>query len=843
MATLRDRLAYVSYLVCAAAALALTVHAQTPDEVAKRSFSLFGLPADRVAQAEHRGVTVSVAEQGFAVPTLNLSCHTRTPLKIGEKEFAKGVGTHSKGRFVFRLNEPFARLIAEVGLDNNADTVRGGTGSVVFAVVVDGIGKAKTPVCRVGDPVQLLDVDVSGAREIEVRIDDAGDGISFDQADLAEIRLIRVDGTEYPLEEKLTSLARRGLFLDINGVPFRFQYGDRPSSELLRNETSYDASKADANVARFTRSWMLSEGVKCTLEERLFFSFLTMGDERPLMVGDYRLTFENTGNTPSAILRDLDSLWIPALPCGPQTTLIKSRGGLSGERGPDLAFTIERCVLNDQPGPVTMTVNGGRSSNGDLPLFQVHDAASDSGIFVGIGWSGQWEAQVGIDKATGQLSLRAGMPGIHLRIPPGERIVTPRILIGGYRGNERKGANTLRRLLYTHYTPLLEGQKPLPPISFSTWFTMDNRIDEERLLATAKAAASLGLEYFCIDSGWFGKGFPEGVGNWEIDRAKFPNGLKPITEFVNGHGMKLGLWFEPERAEPGTQLAVEHPEWIRGHLVWLGAKEAQDWIIDHLDRVISENNIEWIRYDFNTEPLPEWDKMDGSDERGLAQIRHIMGFYRVLDEIMARHPSLLTEGCASGGRRIDIETIARSHTFWKSDYTTGIPNLRFQVTGGNYFLPGNYLNVNLLFPAKPFEYHSLFGGPLGFGILFAEMSPQQLDDIRKQIIHYREIRRYLIEDYYPLFEQSLDEKEWTGWQFHDPKDDSGIIVVIRPTASPYTGASVRLSGINVSRWYGVADVVAGTTVEVRGKDLAEGYSIDVGDCPGSRVLHYKPLPS
>jgi len=823
------------------AALTLTIHAQTPEGAAKHSSSLFSLSAEEITQAEAHGVTVSVAEQGYAVPTLNLSCHTRTPLKIGEKEYTKGVGTHSKGRFVFRLNEPFVRLKADVGLDNNADTVRGGTGSVTFTVFVDGIEKAKTPVCRVGEPAQLLDVDIAGAKEIEIRVDDAGDGISFDQADLAGIRLMRTDGSEYPLEEKLTSVARRGLFLDINSVPFRFWYGDRPSSELLSAETSYDASKAGADVARVTRSWMLSEGVKCTLEERAFFSFFGMGEEGLLIVGDYRLTFENTGNTPSAVLRDLDSLWIPALPCGPQTTLIKSRGGLSGDHGADLAFVIEHCVLNDQPDPVTMTVNGGRSSNGDLPFFQIHDATSNSGIFVGIGWSGQWEAQVGIDKTTGQLSLRAGMPGIHLRIPPGERIVTPRILIGGYRGDERKGANTLRRLLYTYYTPLLEGQKPLPPISFSTWFTMDNQISEERLLATAKAAEDLGIEYFCIDSGWFGKGFPEGVGNWEIDRAKFPNGFKPITEFVNGHGMKLGLWFEPERAEPGTQLAVEHPEWIHGHLVWLGAKETQDWIIDHLDRIISENNIEWIRYDFNTEPLPEWDKMDGPEERGLAQIRHIMGFYRVLDEIMARHSSLLIEGCASGGRRIDLETIARSHTFWKSDYTTGIPCLRFQVTGGNYFLPGNYLNVNLLFPAKPFEYHSLFGGPLGFGIKFAEMSPQQLDDIRKQIAQYREIRRYLIEDYYPLFEQSLDEKEWTGWQFHDPKDGSGIVIAVRPAASPYTGASVKLSGIDVSRRYKVTDIVADTSVDVEGRRLAEGYGIDADDCPGSRLLHYEPL--
>ena len=132
--------------------------------------------------------------------------------------------------------------------------------------------------------------------------------------------------------------------------------------------------------------------------------------------------------------------------------------------------------------------------------------------------------------------------------------------------------------------------------------------------------------------------------------------------------------------------------------------------------------MRWIRWDFNTSPLDVWNSMDAPDQKGLAQIRHIMGLYSVLDRLMASCPDLLIEGCASGGRRIDLETVKRSHTFWKSDDTGDIPSMRFHETGGNTFLPGVLLNTNVL-PVSgselPFDIASIFGGPLGFPMQLA----------------------------------------------------------------------------------------------------------------------------
>ena len=148
----------------------------------------------------------------------------------------------------------------------------------------------------------------------------------------------------------------------------------------------------------------------------------------------------------------------------------------------------------------------------------------------------------------------------------------------------------------------------------------------------ASAAAPLGVEYLCLDAGWFDDGFPHGVGNWTVDQTKFPDGLKPVADHVHRLGMKFGK------------------------------PEAQKLILETISRYVTEVGVDWIRYDFNIAPLGFWQAAEGQDEQGLAQLRYMNGLYDMLAKLMARHPNLLIEQCASGGRRIDLETVRYGHT-------------------------------------------------------------------------------------------------------------------------------------------------------------------------------------
>src|ERR1035441_5589231 len=127
-------------------------------------------------------VSLVSARQDWKHLTPDVSCHTLTPLQIGQKHYAKGLGAHANGTATFRLHAPFATFVADVGVDVNPDT-QGQRGSVIFTVKVDGQEALRTPVCRGGEPPRAISLPLTNATMLELVVSDAGDGISYDQAD------------------------------------------------------------------------------------------------------------------------------------------------------------------------------------------------------------------------------------------------------------------------------------------------------------------------------------------------------------------------------------------------------------------------------------------------------------------------------------------------------------------------------------------------------------------------------------------------------------------------------------------------------------------------------------
>jgi len=309
-------------------------------------------------------------------------------------------------------------------------------------------------------------------------------------------------------------------------------------------------------------------------------------------------------------------------------------------------------------------------------------------------WSGGWAVR--FDRAPdGQLVIRGGIEGVDLALAPGASVPLAGALLGFYQGDLIAGGTALRRCLRARYLPPLDGRRPLPPVSYDHWFQFQLRFDEEVLRRQADAAAALGIEYFVVDAGWYagcvaaeegGLGFQAGVGNWtDVDPARFPRGIRPFADYVRSKGMRFGLWFEPERVASGSRLAREHPDWLipwpadadrrlefappmwnhpeRYALLDFGRAAVREWVCALFDRLVPEWGLEWIRWDFNIQPRFHWEMADAPGRRGEHQLAHVAGLYAVLDHVRRAHPGLLIEGCASGGRRIDLGTLRRSHTY------------------------------------------------------------------------------------------------------------------------------------------------------------------------------------
>jgi alpha-galactosidase len=136
-------------------------------------------------------------------------------------------------------------------------------------------------------------------------------------------------------------------------------------------------------------------------------------------------------------------------------------------------------------------------------------------------------------------------------------------------------------------------------------------------------------------------------------------------------GARKFLWFEPERVHSGTWLTENHPERILGGKsgrLNVGRPEVRQWLTEHVDRLIAEQGIDLYRQDFNIDPLDLWRKNDAPDRQGLTENRHVTGYLAYWDELRRRHPHMLIDSCASGGRRNDLETMRRAVPLLRSDY-------------------------------------------------------------------------------------------------------------------------------------------------------------------------------
>jgi alpha-galactosidase len=387
--------------------------------------------------------------------------------------------------------------------------------------------------------------------------------------------------------------------------------------------------------------------------------------------------------------------------------------------------------------------------------------------------------------------------------------------------------------------------------------------------ALVDAAAEVGQEIFEVDAGWY-QGTPyspywdmrntwpaisHSLGNWELgeERSRFPSGLKDLADYVRSKGMKFGLWFELERAGPDSFLAKKYPDWIlqnetKWRMVDFGNPEVQDYFSKILDRYIRTLKLAYIRWDCNLHDISAfWAMKDSPNRRGMSEIRHIEGIRRVEQFVRDRHPDVILESCASGGRRIDLATLQNRHTAWISDATAGASIIRFHLEGLNYLLPGSrqlvafaprkrdFAKPDFVFP--DIDCQCCFAGAFGTAgklHLWPETMKQRM---RLHIDVYKGLRRYLAEHFYLLIPQSQTLDTWAAWQFHDRQADRGFVQAFR-IESPKQRNKILPKGIDPSAEYEFTDPYTGDTFTISGAELtATGLALNLAK-NSSRVLVY-----
>lgn len=466
---------------------------------------------------------------------------------------------------------------------------------------------------------------------------------------------------------------------------------------------------------------------------------------------------------------------------------------------------------------------GGRSSDLHLPLLislASQDPKSD-GLFCGMEWSGGWymehqglvkpkDTEYSLAHESDQSQLTIGIKVNGICLQPGEILNLPAVHIGFFSGGRRAGTLGLRKYLHEHVCAQYHDKPMIPIVSYDHWFGIDNSLNETIMREQAVRAADLGVETFVVDASWFPGDFPYGVGNWEqVDELKFPQGLEPLADYVRELGMGFGLWFEPERACQGTRVVELNPEWFikledkNEFLMNLALKAAQDYLITMIGGWVERLNIVWIRWDYNIEPLTYWENNDPTLK---IQFHYMEGLYRVLDTLIDKYPNLMIEGCAGGGRRIDLGTIRRSHTFWFSDHSKDPWVCRYMQARANCFLPGHLLNSSVAVGRRQGDAEfndvailSRMMGKLAFDGDVASWSSQLTITMEKWVAHFKSIRHLLVQDFYQLTSIPAASEDGDAVQFASYSGEEALVFIF--SGSVDMKMSLPLFGLHNDRSY------------------------------------------
>jgi alpha-galactosidase len=754
------------------------------------------------------------------------------PLKLAGKPFARGLFCHAPSKIVVRLPVAGRSFEAHVGIDTNEQT-SGGRGSVTFGVSVGQKEAFRSAVLKEGVPAVRASVDLGGATEFTLRVDDGGDGIACDQADWADAKITLADGRVVWLDELPTPL---GPTVVEPGAPFfSFTYGGQPSSQLLKTWTIRRAStKLDENRTQRTVAYTDPKTglvVRCVGVE--YHDFPTV---------EWTLYFKNTGAAATPILENIQAI------------------DVSFARGHYGEFLLHHavgspCAVNDYQPLATellpktekrIGAAGGRPTNSDMSYFNL-EVPTGSGVIAVVGWPGQWSSSWTRDGELG-LRLRAGQELTRLKLLPGEEIRTPLVVLQFWTTNWIHAQNVWRRWMLAHNVPRPGGKLPEPELfgcsSHLYGEMVDANEENQKMCIDRYLAEGIKIGHWWMDAGWYpvgSVGWPK-TGTWEVDTKRFPRGLRAISDYAHSKGVKTIVWFEPERVHPDTWLTKNHAEWILGGagggLLNLGNPQARTWLTGHVDRLLVEQGIDLYRQDFNMDPLGHWRSADPPDRQGITEIRHVEGYLAYWDELRKRHPGMLIDTCASGGRRNDLETLRRAIPLWRTDYRCEPMGTQCCTYGISLWIPLSGTG------AADVDAYTFRSNMVPFTNCLFDVRNKTLDYalLRRLTAQWRQVADCYLGDFYPLTEYSATKDSWMAWQFDLPEAGKGFVQAFRRDKCIFEAGRLRLHGLDPAATYEATNLDAGKPQQFSGRELTDrGLSVTILEQPGSAIVAYRKV--
>ena len=498
--------------------------------------------------------------------------------------------------------------------------------------------------------------------------------------------------------------------------------------------------------------------------------------------------------------------------------------------------------VNDEPLRPGMKViknrDGGRNSHtshGEIMLSLDGKAQEQTGRVIGaaVEYGGNYKLRIDTDESL-QHRLFAGMDEENsaYNLKPKETFVTPPVAMT----YSADGMGTVSRRFHRwgRENRLANGDKERK-ILLNSWEGVYFDINEQGMDRMMQDIASMGGELFVMDDGWFGVKYPRkndssSLGDWMVDTQKLPNGINGLLESAKKHGVKFGIWIEPEMTNTISEFYEKHPDYVikapnrdvvkgRGGtqlVLDMANPKVQDVVFQIVDTLMTKYpEIDYIKWDANAPVMSHGSQYQTADNQSHLYIGYHEGLKKTLERIRAKYPDVTIQLCASGGGRVNWGLLPWFDEFWTSDNTDALQRIYMQW-GTSAFFPaiamGSHISAtpnHTTFRTVPIKFRSdvAMSGRLGMEIQPANMSEEDKALCRQAIEDYKKIRPVVqFGDLYRLL-SPYDNKGAASLMYVNPEKDDAVFFWWK--TDPSYGQKmprVRMAGLNPDKLYTVTEL-------------------------------------
>lgn len=410
-----------------------------------------------------------------------------------------------------------------------------------------------------------------------------------------------------------------------------------------------------------------------------------------------------------------------------------------------------------------------------------------------LAWSGNYRISFEKDQSE-RLNVVGGINPFASEYPlkAGEIFTTPQMI---YTFSAEGAGRASRNLHNWARKNSVWGGGKVNPTLLNHWEGAYWNFDTPTLLGMIDDAASMGLEMFVLDDGWFGLDYPRnddkaGLGDWEVNTNKLPEGIDYVASYAHSKGLKFGIWIEPEMVNPNSNLAKKHPDWIvqspgreiyqqrSQWLLDLTNPDVQDFVFGVFDQTVSLSpNIDYVKWDSNRRVM-SFGSPYLDEETDRFYVEYVQGLYKVLHRVREKYPHIIVQCCSSGGNRVDYGSMKYFNEVWTSDNSDAISRTRIQwgtsliypacVMGSHVSAVPNHQTGNIT-PLK-FRFDVASSGRLGMELQPKNLTVEERELSQRCINSYKRYRDLVFTgdlyrlaspydgDYYALMYVSKDKR-------------------------------------------------------------------------------------